>query len=290
MGSERDDGRIRLAAVAGQFYPKREDELSRVLDKMLSACAQAGTAKVRALISPHAGYVYSGMTAAKGFSLVKGQSYDRVLVIAPSHQMYLEGLALSGHKAFRTPLGDIQVDRAAVEDIADSGAKCIDVIPRAHDAEHSLEVQLPFIQKTLPGTPILPLVCGSLSQQTELEASRVLSCFWNPQTLWVISSDFTHFGSSFGYVPFREEVEKNLKDLDMGAADTILALDGKAFSEYLDKTGATICGANPIRLLLRTIEQTKSNVKTQLIAYTNSGELSGDFSHCVGYCSIAVTD
>jgi MEMO1 family protein len=115
---------------------------------------------------------------------------------------------------------------------------------------------------------------------------------WKSDTLWVISSDFTHFGHSFGYVPFTGDVEHKLKELDMGAVKKILALDSKGFSDYIEDTGATICGAAPIEILLKTIELANcaDSIKTELLECTNSGEISGDFSHCVGYSSIAFCD
>jgi hypothetical protein len=121
-------------------------------------------------------------------------------------------------------------------------------------------------------------------------AATLAEALWSPDTLWVISSDFTHYGENFDYVPFRKDVPKALEDLDRGAIDRILKLDTAGFQEYVERTGATICGRLPIALLLAGLERTGGKCQCQLIEYTNSGRQTRDYDHCVSYASIAVFD
>ncbi len=139
--------------------------------------------------------------------------------------------------------------------------------------------------------PIIPLICGHVDKQIAECIGKILLQFFGPSTLWVISSDFTHFGYSFGYVPFKTDVPENLRKLDLGAVEKISALDFDGFSKYVESTGATICGANPIRILLKTANLAAAKgaeLKASLIEYTTSGESTGDWSHCVSYAGIAV--
>jgi len=281
---------IREPVVAGQFYTADPVALRVEVAEMLDVEVAKSAGIVRALISPHAGYVYSGKTAAKGFSLLKGGKYSRIVIIAPSHRVSFSGLATAEYSAYRTPLGDIPVDKC--KKLLIESSPVVREFTQAHANEHALEVQLPFIQEMLPDVPVFPLICGHLDANIAEKTAKCLLPLWKSDTLWVISSDFTHFGDSFGYVPFYNDVEHKLKDLDMGAVEKILALDFKGFSGYLEDTGATICGAGPIKILLKIIELANcaDSIHAELIECTNSGEVSGDFSHCVGYSSIAFTE
>ena len=289
---------IRKPAVAGQFYESDPGLLNDELSILFANCADSEQCpdgkKVRAIISPHAGYLYSGQSAAKVFALFKKNfNYKRVVVIAPSHRLPFSGLATSTYTVYQTPLGDIPVDTEISEQL--SRSPVISMRNQAHEYEHALEVQLPFLQKITENLPIsqkikiVPLICGALDSESAKLAAEALLPYWNPETLWIISSDFTHYGGSFGYLPFRDNIPENLKKLDLGAVEYITNLDFKGFSDYIEQTGATICGANPVKLLLKCIEISRQDdkVTAQLIDYTTSGELTGDYSHCVSYAGIA---
>ena len=285
-------GKIREPAVAGQFYTEDPETLQSEVQEMLNVDVPKPEGTIRALISPHAGYAFSGKTAAKGFSLLQGGQYDRIVILAPSHNIPFSGLATADYTAYRTPLGDVQIDIDAVQSLLDAGMGVVKEMSGAHQSEHALEVQLPFLQEVLPDTPIVPLICGRLKMGFAEKVANCLMSLWESNTLWVISSDFTHFGRSFGYLPFVDNVENQLKELDMGAVEKIMSLDCEGFSTYLNDTGATICGAGPIKILLKTIELSgcAELIKPELIECTNSGELNGDFSHCVGYSDIVFSD
>lgn len=284
----------RIPAVAGQFYEADPKKLRADLDKMFSESKKNLSAPrgsyVQAVICPHAGYVYSGATAAATFKTASQFKYKKALIIAPSHHFGFTGLAVSDFTAYLTPLGETPVEFRECENLSKSNPTLIQENTEAHACEHSLEVQLPFLQTLFPEISIIPLICGQIDRKTAECLSEILIKYWNRDTLWVISSDFTHFGYSFDYVPFTKDVQNKLKNLDMGAIKEILKIDYDGFSEYVNKTGATICGNNPIKILLKTAllaAKKGSDIKPELIEYTNSGELTGDYSHCVSYAGIA---
>jgi AmmeMemoRadiSam system protein B len=281
---------LREPAVAGQFYPASSARLRTDVTDLLAQAEPVVPSHVQALIVPHAGYVYSGLTAAKAFAVARQGKYCRALVIAPSHRTAFSGLAAADFTAYRTPLGEMPVDLQAQADVMSAAGSAAHLIPRAHLGEHALEVELPFLQVLFPALPIMPFICGQLDDANLATLARALAPLWTPETLWVISSDFTHYGAQFGYLPFVAEVKENLSALDRGAIDRILALDEPGLSAYLAETGATICGANPIRLLLAVAAARAAAadpVEPRLVDYTTSGELTDDWSHCVSYASIA---
>lgn len=284
--------KVRLATVAGKFYERVPGQLRKNLSRYLADISKKDllpeNAIVQSIIVPHAGYPFSGRTAAKTFSIAaENAKYKRIIVIAPSHYVGFSGLALPSYEACSTPLGDISVDTKAMDKLTNKNFARND---NAHAQEHSLEVELPFIQTLFPKIPIMPFVCGHIDSSTAKEIAKTLLPFWNKETLWVISSDFTHYGHQFSYVPFADDIPENLKKLDFGAIDKILDFDLIGFNEYIDKTGATICGRNPIMIMLATAELAKNRdqLKSKLIDYTTSGELTGDYNHTVSYAGIAV--
>ena len=276
----------RKMEVAGQFYPNSSIEIQQMIDSNTSK--PNNNHKIKALILPHAGYVYSGNTAVKTLSLASDNNYENVFILAPSHYVRFNGAVVSKYDQYETPFGNIEVNKNIVDFLINKG---IQVLDKAHANEHSLEVQLPLIKAMMPNVKIVPIVCGYLDNKDLQKTVDALKKYWsNNKNLWVISSDFTHFGRNFNYIPFKTDIKENLKNLDMGAIKQILNLSCKGFSEYMLNTNATICGRVPISILLNLCKATDSinNLSTQLIEYTTSGELSGDYTHCVSYAGIAV--
>ncbi len=281
----------RQPAVAGQFYPETRESLEADLKRCFQHAPEGSTTKnIRALIVPHAGYQYSGQTAGQAFGLLRGaEGIERVVVIAPSHRAFLHGVSLGDYRSFLTPLGEITVDDQTCQNLIGKSPlisnKC-----NAHALEHALEVQLPFIQTVLPNVTLVPIVCGDLNRDDVHALARSLAEeLWRKDTVWIISSDFTHFGEAFGYVPFKNKVPQRLKELDMGAIDQIERMTCDGFLDYVERTGATICGRLPIALLLAALEQTDDQLHCQLLEYTTSGQMTHDYEHSVSYASIAVT-
>lgn len=276
-------------SVAGQFYPATAEELHRKIEKIIAAIRSERNIDrkpVRALILPHAGYDYSAMTAIKGLMSVKTELIKRVVLMAPSHRYGFSGAAYAGFDSFETPLRPVRCDIEGIAKLAAAKDRHFFDLPKVFSGEHALEVQLPLLQYFLGDFEMIPLIIGQNTSLVNSAVSQALKQFWLPDTLWVVSSDFTHFGRSFGYLPFQENISEQLRRLDLEAIDKILALDAEGFAEYIRDTGATICGHCPIEIMLRVAEA----VTPELIDYANTGEMFNDFSHSVSYASIAFVE
>ncbi len=238
-----------------------------------------------AVVVPHAGHVYSGACAGLTLSLLQGAGVDRVILIGPSHRHAFRGAALPDVAAFATPLGRIGLDREAITALGRRTGFA--VIPAAHASEHSLEIELPLLQKAVPsGFTLIPIVIGRVSGEEVRSIGAALApLLAEPGTVLVVSSDFTHFGLNYDYQPFRNDVPRRLAELDGGAVQRILSRDLAGFETYLDSTDATICGAGPIRVLLRSLEGRA--VEGRWIDYYRSGDLTDDFSNSVSYAGLA---
>jgi len=275
--SERSAGGLRPAAVAGMFYPGGERELADTVDRALAAAAGSAPAPdsaraprgaggvPKAVIVPHAGYVYSGAVAASAYARLAPArgTVSRVVILGPCHRVPVRGLALPAAKAFQTPLGTLRVDQAAAAAIA--GMSGVTVSDAAHADEHALEVQLPFLQRALGDVAIVPLVVGAA---TAAEVADVLERLWGgPETLIVISSDLSHY--------HRYE---DAQAIDAATVQSILDLD-----PALDHEQA--CGATPIMGLVEVAHRRK--LVPQLLDLRNSGDTAGDKRRVVGYASFA---
>jgi AmmeMemoRadiSam system protein B/AmmeMemoRadiSam system protein A len=280
--------RIRPSALAGTWYPADPQELGDYVDKLLDAVKpEQPDMPVRALIVPHAGYPFSGATAAKVFSQVRGREYKRVILLAPSHHSGFRGLSIADVEAYQTPLGDVSLDAPAVAELRKSDFVISD--PAAHVREHSIEIELPFLQRTLkPGWKLVPILVGQMEREDYKKAADLLRPLADEETLVVVSSDFTHFGSRFGYMPFpvNAETPQKIRALDDGAMKYIVARDATGLLDYQERTRITICGYRPLALLLTLLPR---DVRIQQIAYATSGELTGDWGSSVSYAGMLVT-
>jgi AmmeMemoRadiSam system protein B len=257
---------VRPAAVAGLFYPDEPRTLAATLDALLAEAPAPGSrALPKALVVPHAGYVYSGPVAASAFATLRPHAarIARVVLLGPSHRVAFDGLALPDADALATPLGPIAIDRAALA--------AIPWVPRSepvHRREHSLEVELPFVARTLPGVGVVPLAVGRASAR---DVASVLEALWGgPETIVVVSSDLSH------HLPY--EVAR---EVDADTARRVLALDAG-----LDHERA--CGATPLAGLL-FVAREKGLVPT-LLDLRNSGDTAGTRGEVVGYGSFAFYD
>jgi len=268
---------IRHPVVAGAFYPREADRLRESIGGLLGASPNSSASPPDGpigLISPHAGYPYSGATAALGFRRVAALGApDSVVILGASHTGLGPVAALDDHDAWETPLGVMTVDGEAVAQLVDSGMT-IDGAPFVQ--EHSIEVQLPFIQMLWPqGVSIVP-ICVQPGPLEELAAAAAAIAGYvsGRSSLIVASSDFTHY-----------ESEQTARRLDQGALDFILAADAKGFLSHVKANRLTICGAGAITVLMLTCAQLGLG-DPELIQYTTSGEATGDFSAVVGYASV----
>lgn len=270
--------------LAGTWYSADADSLRAGIEGDLEAAANTPPLPaVQALLLPHAGYRWSGPTAACAVRQVRGRHYERVLVIGPSHYADLENCAsLPAFTHLRTPLGQVPVDLAFVERLR-LEPLFIDH-PGASQPEHSVQIQVPLLQVALDAFALVPIVVGRLDARTADHMGRILAAMVDERTLVVASSDFTHYGSRYSYVPFAPS-QDGLRRLDMGAFDRIRNKDLAGFLQYCDTTGATICGRDAIAVLLAMLPP---EARFEPLAYTTSGQLTGDFSNSVSYLAAAV--
>lgn len=262
---------LRPPAVAGMFYPgdaaALRDELATCLAVPPAPTSSAATAgPLKALIVPHAGYVYSGGTAGKGYALLAPLAgrIRRVVLLGPCHRVAVSGLAIPTVQAFATPLGSVPLDQGALAALSDLPQ--VVASDAAHAQEHSLEVQLPFLQTVLRDFSLVPLAVGRTGAA---EVAQVIDRLWGgPETLIVISSDLSHF---HGYAEARK--------IDGETADSILDL--RQLSSF-DQA----CGALPINGLLAVAR--RRGLRIERIAQCNSGDTAGDKARVVGYASFAL--
>jgi AmmeMemoRadiSam system protein B/AmmeMemoRadiSam system protein A len=272
---------IRPPAVAGSWYPSDPAELRARIEEM---CAEVPTAAargaLRGLVVPHAGLVYSGSTAARGWTQVRAADVDRVIVLAPNHRVMLRGTAVDPSIQYETPLGRIPVDSEAVAALSTHPGVVADARPFA--AEHAVEMQLPFMQVLLPAARLIPVLVGEARGGES--AAAALAPLLDDRTLLVVSSDFTHYGADYGYVPFTEQVPESIEALDREAIAALLERDAGRFQAHLRRSGATICGRRPLAVFLELL---RPEWKGELLGYTTSGALTGDFERCVSYAAIS---
>lgn len=277
------------ASLAGSWYSADANVLTAQFDELFRKANIEPIDNVIALILPHAGYQWSGQTAAFGLKAAD-QKYKRTIVIGPSHRTAMEEM-LSVPRAthYETPLGQIPLDTAFIDKLLKFPV--FQNLPHAFEYENSIEMELPLLQyrwKDLVaagrGPRLVPIAAGQCSLETVTQAGEILKGLVDADTLVIASSDFVHYGRQHRYVPFTENIPEQIKQLDMGAYECIAKLDGEGFLEYRRKTGATICGYVPIAVLLSMLDK---DTKLSLANYATSGELTGDFSNSVSYLSVA---
>jgi len=279
----------REPAVAGQFYPRNPAELKSELNKLFAAVTYGNLpANVIAIISPHAGYVYSGGVAAASFMQVDPEKdYDNVFIIGSSHRVAFEGAAIYTRGNFKTPLGLVEVNRDLGRELVENNS-CFNDRPDAHIGEHSLEVQLPFLQYRLKKPfRIVPIVIGTQRASTCRKIAMALNPYFNGSNLFVISTDFSHYP---GY--------DDATAIDKKTAAAILANEPEKLINYIIRNDDTaisnlqtkLCGWTSVLTLMYLTEK-KPGVHYTLVDYKNSGDAPyyGDKSRVVGYCAISVT-
>jgi len=277
---------IRQPVLSGSWYPADPVDLATMADEFLAGADPAVRPAGRPLLAvvPHAGYVYSGSTAGKLLGLLRETPPRRIILLAPNHRIALDRIALSGVWAFATPLGTVEIDQTAVEQLAENESFATN--DRAHAEEHAIEIQLPLIQRTWPDAVprILPLLVPSLSAVQRREAAAALADLADHDTLFLVSTDFTHYGASYDYVPFTNNLPTALEELDSGAILKILATDPEGLLEYGRKTGITMCGLEAAAVALG--QGFPDGYEGALIDYSRSGDRDGDYSLSVSYASI----
>ena len=276
----------RPPAVAGSFYTDDPKQLRFVVEQALKATPSERDA--RALVVPHAGYAFSGGVAGRGFATLEVAGLRRVILLGPSHHMSFGGGALpaAGVDRFRTPLGDVRVDVSAVESLR--GVSDFGGPSSAHGPEHSLEVELPFLQVVAPNATIVPILVGA---ETDTEVARrmakALAPLLDDGTAVIVSSDFTHYGDRYRWTPFFEpDLGAKLVHLGEVTAGRLAAIDPEGFTNQVEVSGDTVCGVRPAMVLLQLLAHAFTG-RGEVLKVTTSGDLIDNWELSVTYAAVA---
>ncbi|MEZ4387440.1 MAG: AmmeMemoRadiSam system protein B [Candidatus Krumholzibacteriia bacterium] len=278
---------VRPPVLAGTWYPADPERLRARVREYLAAAdpARRPPGRPTVVLSPHAGYRYSGPTAGKVLGLLRGLEFRAVFILAPSHRAHLVRPALPAATGFATPLGTVPVAGEIVARLAATGDFTVD--EAAHRDEHAVEIQLPLLQEALPaGTPIVPILVPPLAPELRRAAARALDPYRDGDHLLLVSSDLTHYGRAYGYVPFTEHVGERLEELDTGALLRILAHDSEGLLRYGQQTGITMCGLEAAALALDSREPGPHHA--ELVDYTRSADGDGDPDLSVSYAGVLI--
>ncbi len=283
-GATGDDRAVRPAAVAGSFYPGDPHDLDLVVRRLLDQVSPPPLrGNLVALLVPHAGYVYSGIVAALGWKMLLGREFATVYVLGTAHYAGLDGAVAWEGQAFGTPLGDYAVDSAAVRDLV-RGCPDIRLYPAAWTQEHSVEVQVPFLQIVAPRAKLVPLIVGRCStEQCRAIASALARQAKDRQALLVASSDLSHFPPQAEAARVDHAMLRALEDLDVAALDR---LDRQYMSQGVPGLACTLCGLSAVEIVVLASRELGAD-QARLLRYANSGELGGDAARVVGYAAMA---
>jgi AmmeMemoRadiSam system protein B len=287
-----DSENTRSATHAGSWYSGDGDELGQELDGYLeNAKKTLPDGKLKGIIGPHAGYAYSGPTAAWAYINIDPSQYKRVFLLGPAHHTYLDGWALSKCSVYETPLGDINIDTDIVKELHDTG-KFKYFSHEQDEEEHSLEMHLPYIKKIFGDQEfsLVPIVVGSINYKKEKQYGQLLAEYIkDDDNLFIISSDFCHWGTNFNYMPHDKSVDKSvsgyIKHLDHQGMKLVEQQDAEKFVEYLKDTGNTVCGRHPITVFLEAVKSSGLNTITKFVQYNQSGKIKNKHDSSVSYAS-----
>ena len=263
-------------AVAGTFYPADKDSLKKSVDEFLSKAEKVpANGKLLALISPHAGYVFSGQVAAYGYKQIQGGDIKKVILIGPSHQVSFKGASIYTKGSFKTPLGDVKINGKIAEDLLNETAD-VRFYPEAFEKEHSLEVQLPFLQRVLKDFTIVPILISSPTKKTFEHLVSKLTDIIDEKTLLVASTDLSHYHDY-----------STAKEMD---SKVISAIERLSITDIIDLLGtgkAELCGGFPVIIVTEVARRSGANLGV-VFKYANSGDVTGEKDKVVGYASIGL--
>lgn len=268
--------KIRPAAVAGYFYPGDPIKLLSQINKYLSqVVSKISTNKIFGIVSPHAGYQYSGLTAAYAYNILSDKFIENVIIISPSHREYFPGCCIYAGDAYSTPLGIVEVNKEMSHIIVE-GSKNIFFGANGHKLEHALEVQIPFLQSVLSDFSIIPIVIGDQSKIFVDELAEQLAKVVDEKTIIVASSDMSHFYSAEEANRLDSVVEENINQFNYDGLQTAL-----------DEKKCEACGGGPIVSLMKAASM-KGYKNSIVLHRSDSGDETGDKSEVVGYLSAVI--
>ncbi len=267
---------VRESVIAGTWYDGDAAVLKRQINTFLDkAPSVADDGRLVALIAPHAGYQYSGQVAAHAYKLLKGRSFDTVVIVAPSHHAAFRGVSVYDRGGYRTPLGLVPLDTVFI-DALKKADKSIRYVAEAHTQEHAIEIQLPFIQTTMTGFKLAPLVMGSQDPATcRRLADALAACAGDKSVLLVASSDLSHYHS-------REVAQR----LDGRVASRVSAFDPEGLLKDLSKGECEACGGGPMASVMSAARKLGAD-QSKVLHVGDSGDAGGDTSQVVGYMAAA---
>jgi len=276
----------RPPAVAGAFYTDDPDELRRQVTLMLGDAPDRPPS--RALVAPHAGFAFSGKIAGEAFSTLDGRAVRRVILLGPSHHEGFTGGALPARSidSFSTPLGKVALDEQALQSLR--GLPEFDGPASAHQPEHCLEVELPFLQIATPAAKIVPILVGAGTDRgTAGRMARALAPLLDDHTVVVVSSDFTHYGERYGWTPFAgPDLGDRLVHIGRVTAGRLAAIDPAGFAHQVEVSGDTVCGAKPAMVLMELLDHAFEG-GGEVLDVTTSGQITGTWDLSVTYAAIA---
>lgn len=262
-------GKVRPPALAGSWYPERRSLVEAEVDRMVRAAAGAPAlpGPPVALVVPHAGWRYSGFAAAAVFRNLRPGDFDRVVVVAPSHTAAFAGFAVPEVSAFRTPAGEIPLCQDVMKRLDDG--RLVRPVAGAHDREHSIEIELPFLQERLERFCLVPILAGQTDAGMQRDLAARLARLRDRKTLFVFSSDFTHYGPRYAYTPFgpsARAARRKIRDLDERAIGLLAQPDAAGFRAFLEETGDSICGREGLLVMLELLPRIAPEAKAVRIA------------------------
>ena len=269
---------IRESSVAGQYYPADGAALRNIVDELLTKAGSASPeGRLIALISPHAGYVFSGHVAAQGYNRLRARDIKTVIIIGAAHYHNFKGASVYTKGSWKTPLGTIKIDEKTAASLLNKEA-FVDFTPQVFDKEHSLEVQIPFIQRVLPDASIVPILTGGLPRETiEYLRERVIGLMSRDDSIVLVAStDLSHYHDSPTAI-----------GLDTNIASAISRLSISDIEKHLLAKTGEMCGVEPVFIALKVAKGLGAN-NGMVFKYADSGDITGDKSKVVGYASIGL--
>jgi len=263
-------------SVAGTFYPAEKEALKASVEGFLSKADKVQTAgRLLCIISPHAGYIYSGQVAAYGYKQLQGRDIKKVILIGPAHHKAFKGASVYTKGSFRTPLGDVGINEKLAEGLLDQKAD-VTFYPEAYEKEHSLEVQLPFLQTVLKDFTIIPILMGSPTQKTFDHLAARLSELLDDETIIIASTDMSHYHDYSQAIKMDNKIISAIERLSLADAEGLL------------KSGdAELCGGVPVLIAMEAARISEAT-RGVLFKYANSGDVTDDKGRVVGYASIGL--
>lgn len=267
---------IRQPGFAGSFYPANPDKLKNDIQRYIANANIVSLDKPVAFISPHAGYIYSGPVAAYSYAQLKDKPVDVVIILAPSHRVRFNGASVISSGIYQTPLGEVQIDETIARKLLQNNV--FQEIKEVHQYEHSLEVQLPFLQVVLPQFVLVPIIIGTIDFTTCKEiGSEIAKALQNEQRRFVIilSTDLSHY--------YHYDIAKKI---DSHFIESLRKFDELYLYEALRSDKAQACGEGPVLAGMIASKQLGAT-KVEILHYANSGDTAGPKNEVVGYLSAA---